>query len=318
MVDVRTLRHAVGGRAARLFLVAVASVAVVAVSADAATVTPGTPKAVAAAVKAAVSLTKLPSSLEPTLGAASTDLATVATPSLAKCVTGGTNLTNACVFGDTRGSKTMVLWGDSHAEMWFPALNTIAKALHWKLVTLIELGCPVADLYVINPGTGVAYTNCQSFRQNMIARINAADPAVVVMSESWYPELSNGTDITTSMWRQALTTTLSSLTSKNTKKVLIGDTITVPDQDSCLSQHPTNIQLCDGNDSTIFQAQRAADAAAAAATRTLYVNEVPWECSTTCTEVVSHFVVYYSPGHLTAHYAQYLTTVLRDAIHTDL
>ena len=41
-----------------------------------------------------------------------------------------------CVFGDPNGSHTMVLYGDSHALMWFRAMNQIAIRAHWRLVIL--------------------------------------------------------------------------------------------------------------------------------------------------------------------------------------
>src|ERR1700686_3442969 len=38
----------------------------------------------------------------------------------------------SCEFGDRRGSHTMVLYGDSHAAMWFQALDDIAIRAHWR------------------------------------------------------------------------------------------------------------------------------------------------------------------------------------------
>ncbi len=42
----------------------------------------------------------------------------------------------SCVFGDPNGTHTVVLYGDSHALMWFKAMNEIATAAHWRLVIL--------------------------------------------------------------------------------------------------------------------------------------------------------------------------------------
>lgn len=96
----------------------------------------------AADVAASQSIKTLPANLSPSLGNAAADVATVGTPALRRCdATGVTLSPSKCVFEDTKGSKTMVLWGgDSHAFMWFPAVNAIAKAKHWKFVALIEYG----------------------------------------------------------------------------------------------------------------------------------------------------------------------------------
>ena len=40
----------------------------------------------------------------------------------------------------------MVIYGDSHAGMWFDALNVIAKEAHWRLVDLWKGGCPADSL----------------------------------------------------------------------------------------------------------------------------------------------------------------------------
>ena len=41
--------------------------------------------------------------------------------------------------------KTVVLYGDSHANMWLPAFEPIARAHHWKLVLFTKPGCPPED-----------------------------------------------------------------------------------------------------------------------------------------------------------------------------
>jgi hypothetical protein len=298
----------------RSLAVAVAALTAVATVAT----TPGTPKQVAALVAAAPKISALPNGLTPALAVASTDMATAVTPSLGRCMTGSTNLTNPCVFGDTKGKKTMVLFGDSHAEMWFTALNIIAKKEKWKLVALIELGCPVADVSVWNIGLNAPYPNCDAFRQNMITRINALDPEVVVMAESFYSININYGTITIPQWKQGLETTLTELNSKHTKKVLMGNTIIVFNPVNCLAANPNSIQKCDGIDTTTYQQQRQADEQAAAATSTQYINEIPWECSKVCTSVIGKMVVYFSEGHITATYSAYLSTVLQLALKSDL
>ncbi|HTZ10405.1 MAG TPA: acyltransferase family protein, partial [Acidimicrobiales bacterium] len=51
-----------------------------------------------------------------------------------------------CRFGDPDGTETMVLYGDSHAAMWFQALDQIAVRTHWQLVLLSKVGCPAIPL----------------------------------------------------------------------------------------------------------------------------------------------------------------------------
>ena len=50
----------------------------------------------------------------------------------------------ACVYGDRGARTTVVLFGDSHAMQYFPALQRIAGRRHWRLVELTKAACPPA------------------------------------------------------------------------------------------------------------------------------------------------------------------------------
>lgn len=299
-----------------------------------ATTGPGSAATVTADVAASVAISTLPGTLTPSLGNANNDTAYVDTPSLSKCnVTGTTITTSSCVFGDTTGTKTMVLWGDSHAFMWFPALDAIAKAEHWKLVALLEYGCPVADVSVWNDQTKTPYTACNTFRKNMISKINKLNPNLVVVSEAFDSQAAadKGADntITTAEWQKDLETTLKDLKSKNMHKVVLGSTISTgdiaqTDPAVCLADNPTAVQKCTIADTAPQKAERLAEQNAATKEKTLYVNVLPWLCPSvagtyTCSAVIGdptngYMVAYYSTGHITETYDLFLTTVLETSL----
>ena len=54
----------------------------------------------------------------------------------------------------------MVLYGDSHAGMWFRAIDGIATRAHWKLIVLFKPGCPANDLSVPPPGASSRRVEC--------------------------------------------------------------------------------------------------------------------------------------------------------------
>ncbi len=311
--------------------------ALVGISASGASTSPGNAAQVAADVAASLSIKTLPAKLSPSLGNAATDVATVGTPALSRCdATGVTLNPSRCVFGDTRGSKTMVLWGDSHAFMWFPAVNAIAKTEHWKLVALIEYGCPVADVSVWNPFTKTPYKACDTFRKNMIAAINKLNPSLVIVTEAFSSMAASGggasNTITTAQWQAALKTTLKELHSKKMRKLVIGATVlsTDPGLDvpvQCLAANVTSIQTCTFSDTAAQQAQRAAESNAAKAESARYINVLPWTCTTatkpvSCSDIIGdssgYKVVYYSTGHITETYALWLKTVLGTALKPSL
>jgi hypothetical protein len=307
------------------------------ISASGASSGPGSASQVAADVASSLSIKTLPSNLSPSLAKAQADVATLGTPALSKCDATGTTLSpSKCVFGDKRGSKTMVLWGDSHAFMWFPAVNAIAKTAHWKLVALIEYGCPPADISVWNPFTKAPYKACDTFRKNMISAINKLNPSLVIVTESFSSMAASGggasNTITPAQWQAALETTLKDLHSKKMKKLVIGSTVlsTSPGLDEpvlCLAANISSIQTCTITDTAAQQAQRTAESTAAKAESTRYINVLPWMCTSatkpmSCSGIVGdsggYKVVYYSTGHITETYSLWLSTVLGAALKPSL
>lgn len=86
-----------------------------------------------------------------------------------------------CEFGQTDGKRTVVLYGDSHAVQWFPALEKLAQEKGFKLITLTKSACPSID--VVRESAGAfKMSNCATWRENAIKRITAAKPDLVVLS----------------------------------------------------------------------------------------------------------------------------------------
>ena len=86
-----------------------------------------------------------------------------------------------CEFGKLDAKKTVVLYGDSHAVQWFPALEQLARQKGFKLITLTKSACPSID--VVRESVGAfKMSNCASWRSNAITRIAAAKPDLIILS----------------------------------------------------------------------------------------------------------------------------------------
>ena len=86
-----------------------------------------------------------------------------------------------CEFGKLDGGKTVVLYGDSHAVQWFPALQKLAIEKGFKLITLTKSACPSID--VVRESVGAfKMSNCAAWRDNSIKRIAAAKPDLIILS----------------------------------------------------------------------------------------------------------------------------------------
>lgn len=80
-----------------------------------------------------------------------------------------------CTYGNPNGKK-VVLFGDSHALQWGPAIVPLAKQRGWKLITLLRAGCPIANIKT-DP-------ECAEWRVRAMNRIEEVQPRHIIISTS--------------------------------------------------------------------------------------------------------------------------------------
>jgi len=86
-----------------------------------------------------------------------------------------------CEFGKLDSNKTVVLFGDSHAVQWFPALEKLAAEKGFRLITLTKSACPSID--VVRESVGAfKMSNCVSWRKSTIDRIAVEKPDLIILS----------------------------------------------------------------------------------------------------------------------------------------
>jgi peptidoglycan/LPS O-acetylase OafA/YrhL len=267
-------------------------------------------------VGAARHITTLPSDLTPSLAFAPLDFGGPAAPCWLNY---GQWRIPACLFGDPKGSHTMVVLGDSHAGEWFTSLDLVAAAAHWRLAFLGKGDCPPNDLaYPSPPGFGPAgssFTQCDQFHRLAVSRIRALHPDLVVITEEWRTK-PDGVRYTGREWTAGLERTIGELGVPPSEVTILGNQpILAQSGPQCLSQHANDVQACSsrpaGNYVPLYN---AAEKTAAVALGARYVNVTPWLCSSTCTAVIGKYEVYYDDWHITETYSVYLERVLADAL----
>jgi hypothetical protein len=241
-----------------------------------------------------------------------------------KCM-GGYDQTSPrdCVYGNPDGRTTVVLYGDSHAAQWLPALTHIATEQGWRLIAIVKTQCAVVDHRQWNPYNKRTYPECDAWNAAALDRIESEHANLVVVSNSVFDSLDIdgrqvGSMSAPDVWNAALGRALSELTDRVPNVVLLGDTphSKTPDPASCLSAHMSNALAC----ATPLQAATAperleAERKVAAREGVGFVDPTPWLCpSVPCPAIVGGLLVYRDGGHMTRTFSTalgpYLLAVL--------
>ncbi len=224
-----------------------------------------------------------------------------------------------CEFGDTKSGTTVVLFGDSHAEHWFGALDRVGKERGWKVVLMVKGGCPVAEIPAPMRRQRY-YHECTRFREAMMQRILALKPAAAILS-SWdhYIPPSGETEtpwqVTEDMWRRGLRRTYARLSDAGIPVVAIrGTTRTRFRVPECLSRRDAGLlfaQSCEYNlETALIPDAIAAQNSAARGLGVRFVNmndQVCW--STPCQTMRDGVVVFTDDNHLTVTFSRSVSNV---------
>lgn len=224
-----------------------------------------------------------------------------------------------CTFADETSEHTIVLFGDSHAAQWFPALVKIASKRGYKLVTLTKAGCPAADLEVFRVNSSSIYTECTVWRNNTIERINNVEkPEILILgSLSVFSGGLKGDDVA-DYWRNGYESTISQLSIPGRRVIVLNDTPfpgkNVPE---CLSTNLSSPSACDfsrkGSVSRWDRYPLINEIAAAHGAQT--IDPVQWLCPLdACSTVIDDVIVYRDHSHLSVDIARVLEPKLADAI----
>jgi peptidoglycan/LPS O-acetylase OafA/YrhL len=222
--------------------------------------------------------------------------------------------TPTCTLGDVAATKTVVLFGDSHAWQWTPPIAAIAKSRGWKLDTYTKAACPVDTMNFRANDSVIApdLSHCAQWRHATLARLSKLRPAVVIMTSRTY---SFDTP-------RALTQTISDLKADGSKIVWIDDT-PIPDVviPTCLSEYPTAIERCNVSRTGGLDYPTLRDSldSTAAHDGAVIIDPVPWLCTAkVCPAVISNTAVYFDDSHLAKAYTLKLTQVLTKALSSTM
>ena len=191
-----------------------------------------------------------------------------------------------CTYGDKKSNRTLVLYGDSHAAQWFPALEQIARERGYKLISLTKSACPAVDAPREDQG---AFKNvhCEKWRQNSITRIKSIHPDAVITSSFQYFTPPSGFPSKSRWWDDGQRRLLSELRGSSNHLIYISDTPRpLRDIPNCLASRDSH--TCDSTEKT----------------RNVIINgfekidPTPWLCTSYCPAIKDGYVVYRDASHI--------------------
>jgi hypothetical protein len=220
------------------------------------------------------------------------------------------NTSRECVFGDPKGQKTMLLFGDSHAAQWNGPLQAWAEKNHWQMWLTIKASCPPGDYpNLVVPNLHRVYTECNTWREKSLAFITQLKPDLVVLGSLAKQD---------AVGHPGMAKTIATIRSTGAKVLFMADTprmlSLIPD---CLAQHATNVQFCAVTplEANLASAPRLAEIAGAKGGGASVFDTTPWLCTNeTCPPVIANVVVYRDDGHLTNTYALTLVAAVGEAV----
>lgn len=217
-----------------------------------------------------------------------------------------------CEYGNLDSDTTIVLFGDSHALSWFPAIERLAIAKSWKLVSLTMSSCWPADIPAWNSTTNKLMTNCALWRADTLNDIVTMKPSMIfVTGTRGFSTVDAKNKVLTgaartAAWELGMTKTLTRLKRASSKVVMIGDSpISQYEAPACLAAHPKSVAAC----ATPFNKSVSIDwlneeQKVAIANKVTFVDPTPWICGTDpCSPLSGRYQIFVDKGHLTASFA---------------
>lgn len=133
----------------------------------------------------------------------------------------------SCVYGPPDATRTVVLFGDSHAAQWFPALQALGQRHGLRIVVFVKAACPVALVEPFDIKLGRAYRECSQWRESALARIGQLKPALVVATHAStydaFVAADSGQEARLA-WQHALQASLQRLAASSGHVLLLRDT----------------------------------------------------------------------------------------------
>jgi len=214
---------------------------------------------------------------------------------------GQTNTTE-CLYGDKRSSKEIVLFGDSHAAQWFPAIEKIADSQGYKLFSFTKASCSAIDIPRANKGAFKA-GECKKRQENQIAKIKKIKPDILILTNSEHYQLKSNENQKSFYWQLGQRKLYEELKPVSKHVVFLVDTpkpqIDVP------------ARLASGKVGECNQINKPIKLGSPSYKKIDLTN---WFCDSLCQAIKDDYIVYRDASHISLAAALAATEILRSEL----
>jgi peptidoglycan/LPS O-acetylase OafA/YrhL len=253
----------------------------------------------------------VPANIKPTLSRAAGDADNILNKGCSRDHYGET--VPVCYYG-TKGGTRIVLLGDSHALHWMPALDLIGKAYNYEIIPIAKVNCAFMDVKLYAYRLGHSYTSCTKWRANVVTKIAQLNPALVIVSQTWYREEGKPNEIRPQYYADAIGRMLDKIPFPT---LIFSDTPfgqnNIP---TCLARNRSNVAKCVVTKTAAYGERGHTRDLLLAQQRNLPVFDFTQALcpGTKCAPIIDGRVVYHDHHHLTTTMSKYLATPLGAAL----
>ena len=218
-----------------------------------------------------------------------------------------------CYYG-TKGGTRIVLLGDSHALHWMPALDLIGKAYDYEIIPVAKVNCAFMDVQLYAYRLGHSYTSCTKWRANVVTKIAELKPALVILSQTWYPEEGNPSEKRPQYFSDAIGRMLDHVPFPT---LIFSDTPFGPnDVPTCLARNRSNVAACVISKVAAYGERGHARDLLLAQQRNLPLFDFTEALcpGTNCAPIIDGRIIFHDHHHLTTTMSKYLATPIGEAL----
>jgi peptidoglycan/LPS O-acetylase OafA/YrhL len=221
-----------------------------------------------------------------------------------------------CPLGDTAAERTLVVFGDSKAQMWMTAVVEMAERDGWQVLPLVKSACSPSGWAGWSPEEVGPY--CPQWYEWAVARVQELEPDALMIAGSHGQYTANPPYNDASIEGMRM---LVGATRQHTDAIVIfGD---VPGFEGepvdCLLAPEATMASCTTTLTDFQLASSAGIAADAEAAGIGYVEPRQWLCvADRCPMVIDETIAYSDHGHLSETYIERLHGLFRSAFRREL